>query len=374
MTVVWKAPDDIKTVNILLAGFGTVGREFVRVLHRRETEWEARYRLRFRLVGILGSGGLLYDADGLQLAALLDAPGRGSEALSDYADDERGRTATWLEASASATMAMPDWGQLADVLVEATPTNISHGEPALSYMLQALSRGLDVVAISKGALVSNLGAIRDAARASGTRLRYSGATAAALPTLDLGDYALAGCRISKIEGILNGTTNYILTRMHEEPVSFAEALQEAQQRGIAETNPALDVEGTDSACKLVLLANALLGASSTLRDVQVTGIDRVTPDAIAAAQQAGRKLKLLASAELVPSDASSDSATRVRLEVAPRELEPGHPLFGVDRTEKGIVFHTDLMGTVAAIGGASSPTGAAAAAWKDLINLYRPDK
>lgn len=96
------------------------------------------------------------------------------------------------------------------------------------------------------------------------RIRYSGATAAALPTLDIGQFSLAGCHIEKIEGILNGTTNYILSKMNEEDITFEEALKEAQSKGIAETNPILDVSGSDSACKLLLLTNSLMGTENKL--------------------------------------------------------------------------------------------------------------
>ncbi len=111
---------------------------------------------------------------------------------------------------------------------------------------------MDIVAISKGALVTNWREINEAAKIANVRIRYSGATAAALPTLDIGQFSLAGCHIEKIEGILNGTTNYILSKMNEEDITFEEALKEAQSKGIAETNPILDVSGSDSACKLLL--------------------------------------------------------------------------------------------------------------------------
>ncbi|WP_127584860.1 homoserine dehydrogenase [Paenibacillus koleovorans] len=340
--------------DVLLTGYGNVGHAFVRLLHERSSLIEQRYGLRFRLIGVMASRGWLYDAGGLNMEWLVKA-GVGSDALQRYAAEKGG----WL-----GERSLQEIGQQAHALVESAPTDIARGEPGLTYIRQALRCGLDVVAVSKGALVTQYRELMQLAAEHNARIKYSGATAAALPTLDIGEYSLAGCTIERIEGVLNGTTNYILTRMAEGRIPFADALREAQARGIAETNPRQDISGTDSACKLVLLANGLLGASASLSDVSITGIDTVTVEQHEAARSRGAKLKLLASA--VRGDDSS-----LTLEVAPRELEPGHPLYAVDGTEKGVVFHTDLMGRVSAIGGASSPSGAAAAALKDLINLYR---
>ena len=154
--------------------------------------------------------------------------------------------------------------------------NIENGEPGLTYVLNAIDSGMDVVSVAKGALVHSFQEIKQHSEKKGTRLKYSGATAAALPTIDIGEYSLAGSTITKIEGILNGTSNFILTSMNESNLSFEEALKIAQEKGIAEANPGLDVKGFDSACKLLLLSNSLLGTNYSLKDVKITGIENLS--------------------------------------------------------------------------------------------------
>ncbi|TLS53728.1 homoserine dehydrogenase [Paenibacillus antri] len=335
-------------INLVLTGFGIVGREFIKLLEEKRDALRGNYDLDIRLVAVGGRGGFLANEDGLDLTALGGAE-TGSRSLQAYAD-------------AQGSPLVASFGE-ADALIEATPTDTDTGEPGLGYIMQAIRNRMDVVALSKGALVRHYNEIFAAAATNRVRLKFSGATAAALPTLDIGQISLAGCEILSIEGILNGTSNYILSRMQQDRLSFEEALRIAQSRGIAEANPKLDVEGTDSACKMLLLANCLLGSKLSLSDVSVTGIVGVTEQDLEEARAQGSKIKLLARAR------KQDGA--VRVEVSPRKIGTDHLLFSVDGTNKGIVFRTDTMGEVGAVGGSSSPRGAAAAAMKDLIHLYR---
>jgi homoserine dehydrogenase len=287
---------------------------------------------------------MLYQKEGIQLQKLLEL-GVGSEALLHYSPD-RGESA---------------FDQ--DVLIDCTPTNIENGEPGLTYILNAIDAGMDVVSVAKGALVHSFKEIKQRSEQKGTKLKYSGATAAALPTIDIGEYSLAGSSITKIEGILNGTSNFILTSMNEEELSFEEALKIAQEKGIAEANPTLDVKGFDTACKLLLLSNSLLGSNYSLKDIKVSGIENLTKADMEQAKGGGKQIKLLARA--------IKENNQVILEVAPQELSNDHPLIHVKGTNKGIFFETTEMGVICCTGGASHPRGAAAAALKDLINLYR---
>jgi homoserine dehydrogenase len=207
--------------------------------------------------------------------------------------------------------------------------------------------------------------LRALAAEKGVFLKFSGATAAALPTLDVGLFSLAGARIEGIQGILNGTTNYILTRMGE-GLEYAEALKEAQGKGIAEPDPAHDVGGWDTACKLLLITNACLDADYVLNDIQVRGIAGLDADFVRSAKREGRSVKLLATA------APRRHGGRWSLDVRPSLVESTHPLVHVNGTEKGITFLTDSMGSVTVTGGRSNPRGAAAALLKDIINIYRP--
>jgi homoserine dehydrogenase len=196
-------------------------------------------------------------------------------------------------------------------------------------------------------------------------LRFSGATAAALPTLDVALYSLAGTEISRIEGILNGTTNYILTRM-KEGIEYQKALKEAQSRGIAEPDPTLDVGGWDTASKILIISNAVLHTDFSLADVKVDGITAVPTNLLNEGKEEGRALKLLGK---ITKETGS-----FHLEVGVTLIDKDHPLFGVDGTNKGITFLTDTMDSITVTGGKSDPRGTGASLLKDIINIYFQDR
>jgi homoserine dehydrogenase len=250
-------------------------------------------------------------------------------------------------------------------LVECTLSNLETGEPGMSYISSASHGGWNAVVASKGALVVGLPALKALAAENGVSLKFSAATAAALPTLDVGLVSLAGARIEGIQGILNGTSNYILTRMGE-GLDYNEALKEAQDKGIAERDPAQDIGGWDTASKILLITNACLDTEYVLRDVHVRGIAGLAVDFVQSARREGRAVKLLATA------APGRQGSRWSLDVRPSLVEASHPLVHVNGTEKGITFLTDSMGSVTVTGGRSNPRGAAAALLKDIINIYRP--
>jgi homoserine dehydrogenase len=247
-----------------------------------------------------------------------------------------------------------------DVLVETTPTNLINGQPGWNHMLAALEQGIDIVSANKGPLVLYYRKIQELAKAKGCHIYMSAATAAALPTLDVGMLCLAGSQIISIEGILTGTTNYILTRMQKDKCTYDTALREAQGMGIAETDPSLDVEGWDTRNKLFLIASRIFEKDFDFENLKVIGITGILSEDIEKASADGKVIKLLGTARL-------ETGT-VTLKVEPQALEINHPLAAVNYSEKGISYLTDTMGRVTVIGGKSSPVGAAAALIKDLIH------
>lgn len=335
---------------IIITGYGVVAKEFCKLLLNHSESIKNMYGFHPKVTGIIGTKGMLYEAEGISLDKLMNYD-VGTNALTQYAEEK------------NIFLVPPKWN--GDVLVECTPTDIETGEPGLSYILNAIEAGMAIVSASKGALVHSFKRIKEAARKKGVSMKFSGATAAALPTMDIGGYSLAGATITRIEGILNGTTNFILTTMTDNNLSFDEALKVAQMKGIAERNPSLDVKGYDSACKILLLTNGLLETSFSLNDIQIEGIEHVTKEKINEAQEKNERIKLLASVILKNEHLS--------LEVRPRNIPPSNPLYYVNGSNKGIVFETEEMGTVCVTGGASHPRGAAAAVLKDVINLYRRD-
>jgi homoserine dehydrogenase len=342
----------VKDVRIVVCGLGNVGKAFVELLAERASEVEDRYALRLVLAAAVDIGG----------AAVSDSPG-GLPAAELLAHLRSGAAVEHFGEGARPGLSGADAMDAdADVLVEATPTNLTDGEPGRTHIVAALGRGMEVVSANKGPILLFHEQLLELARRNRCRLHISAATAAALPTLDVARVCLAGSRILSVEGILNGTTNYILSRMCADGTAYETALKEAQQLGIAETDPAKDVGGYDTATKLVIIANCLFGPSFRLDDVPTEGITEVTPDDIARAGRDGEVLKLVGSAEFVNDE--------VRLSVAPRRLKKDHPLASVNGSEKAISYMTDTMDRITVSGGRSSPVGAAAAMLKDLINAY----
>ena len=333
----------------MLAGIGNVGKAFYGLVLEKHGYIQKLYGLDLRFKAVLKSNGGFFFASGL---------GKG----------KKPDIAAWLSSSG------PHWnpGLTAEaalktgrpgVFVECTPSNIRTGEPGRRHIRAALEAGWHVVTANKGPLVVDFKGLRDLARRNRVSLKYSAATAAALPTLDIAIYSLAGSEIQVIEGILNGTSNYILTRMGEGE-GYAAALREAQDKGIAEPNPELDVNGWDTAVKLLLIANSALGLGLTLQEIEVEGITQLAPELLEKATREGKAVKLIGRV--------TRSANRWKAEVSPEVIDRSHPLFGVNGMNKGMTFVTDTMGRITVTGGKSDPRGAAAALLKDIIHILSP--
>jgi homoserine dehydrogenase len=334
------------TTNVALLGFGNVGRAFVRLLAEKRASLAGRDGLDLRLKAVLCARGGILAGEGEDVP---DLAGADREGLAGHPRFERG-----LNPGAVLRRLKPG------VFAECISSPPETGEPALGHLREALSRGWHAVTADKGPLAADAGGLREAARAAGTGFRFSAATGAALPAADIALFSLAGAEIESIQGILNGTTNFVLTRMGRGE-SYEEALAAARRLGIAEPDPTRDVEGLDAAVKLLILSNLVFGESRQIGDVRVRGLSAATADEARRAAAAGRKIKLLASAVR--------RGGRTELSVEPAVLDAGHPLFGVDGAEKGVTFFTDTMGAVTVSGGKSDPRGAAAAMLKDIILL-----
>lgn len=326
----------MQTLKVAIAGFGGVGRATADLLLSRRERYRQVYGVDVRLVAVCGSRAGLADANGLQ-ANQLDA----------------------LQAGLSGADFVMASG--ADVLIEAGPSDFRSGEPGLAYLRTALAAGQDCIVISKGALVHSGRQLRELAQASGAMLKLSGAAAAALPTLDLLDHSLAGCKVLAIEGILNATTNYLLDAMSTQGLGFDAALREAQAGGFAEADPRNDTEGWDTACKLLLLANFGLGADLTMDDLVVEGIQSVTAERVEAWRAKGLVPKLIGS--LTRADGA------IRASVGIKTYPLSDPFAHVSGKNKAIRISSDAMGETLAIGCGVEPIATAAAALKDLEHI-----
>ena len=335
---------------IIICGLGNVGRQFAHLVVDKNADIKKRFGLELKVVAIAELGGSLYD-DGkaLDVSAILKHV-EAKNPPSSLAN-------LWREKVSGPELIRT---VEADMIVETTPTNLKDGEPATSHMYAAIEKGFDIVSANKGPLVLYYSDLNEKAKKSGTRLFISAATAAALPTLDVGILSTAGSQVLSFEGILNGTTNFILTKMRLEGSSYASALAEAQKLGIAETDPTLDVEGFDTSNKCVLIANRVFGVNASLTDVNRKGITEVTPEEIDIATKEGKVIKLIGKGVMENG--------KIKLTVQPEKLDANHPLASINFSEKAVSYDTDTMGMLTISGGKSSPIGAAAALLKDVIH------
>jgi homoserine dehydrogenase len=314
-----------------------------------------RYGLEFIVVGAADSAGTAFDPGGLDAGAVLAAKERGDSVASLPVVGHRGMSGIDLIRS------LP-----ADAVLESTPVDLRTGQPGLDLVRAALRHGVPVVLANKGPLAlayAELAALSDLADSARPALRFSACVGGAMPTISLGLRDLAGARILRVEAVLNGTTQHILRAM-ERGRGYAEALADAKQRGLTETDPSLDVGGWDAANKLVIVANAVLRQPATLADVEVEGIDRVTPELLRAAARRGERIVLLCLAE--PAD---DKTGSFRLSVRPTALPLDHPLARMDGDEMGVVYHTDIAGRASATSLERDPVPTAAAMLRDLLEI-----
>ena len=242
--------------------------------------------------------------------------------------------------------------------MEATPTNISTAEPALSLTYKAFDQGKDVVTSNKGHLALKFKQVVGAAEDKGVEFRYEASVGGAMPIINFTRETLSSCGIESITGILNGTTNYILSRMSSEGSPYDITLKESQELGIAETDPTQDVEGIDAACKTVILANSLLGVDATYDDVEVEGISNITSEAIELAGKDGYLIKLIA-------EVSKDT-----LKVSPRLVKKGSA-YDLSGTLNMANIKTDLAGDVTVMGLGAGSLETASAMLTDVISILK---
>lgn len=330
----------MRIINISIIGFGAVGQGVARSILSKQ-EYLKKEGIDLRVVGISDSRGCEINTTGIDLdSALLRKKQKGQVA----------------DGSKNGLDIIRDVEH--DIVVEATPTNINNGEPGLSNMRLAFKSGKHVVTSNKGPLALHFNELKEAAEDNGLFFRYEATVGGAVPIFNLVHEALAGNTVIGIEGILNGTCNYILTRMSEERMPYDLVLKEAQELGIAETDPAYDVEGIDSAIKLVIIANSIFGLDSTYRDVDVTGITKITPEALELANRNNYVVKLICEAR------------EGKLTVAPRLVPKRHPL-AVGGTLNVASILTDLAGRITISGRGAGSIETASSILSDILYIVR---
>ncbi len=339
------------TYRLAIIGFGNVGQGFAHILRQRHAALCEQFGADFRIVAICDLlKGSLYHPDGLDPATLLDAV-QQTGSLESVAASQSG----W---DVVRTIRDPN----VDVVVELSYTDLKTGEPALTHVRAAIEAGKHVVTTNKGPVALRYPELSALARCHNVELGVEGTVMSGTPSLRLGMELLAAAGVTRIQGILNGTTNYILTQM-EAGASYNAALAEAQAQGYAEADPSGDVEGYDAAGKVVILANLLMGACLTMADVNRTGITALTGEDISAARTAGKRWKLIGQVE--------NDGGKITASVRPTRLPISHPLANVSGVTNAITYTTDLLGDVTLIGPGAGRLQTGYAVLGDLLALHR---
>jgi homoserine dehydrogenase len=333
-------------------GFGTVGQGLTEILLEKKDILAKKYAFRYTVVAISDlMKGSVYDEKGLDMKKILDLVKSGKK-LDEYPSGVKG----W-----DSIKTIKDTN--ADTIIEVTFTDVKTGEPAITHIKTALQSGKNVVSTNKGPVVKQVKQLLKMAEENKVHYGFEGVVLAGTPAVNLAQYTLAGNNIKGFKGILNGTTNYILTRM-EEGMSYNDALKKAQDLGYAEADPTGDVEGLDALGKVVILTNVILGKNITWQDVQRKGITKITLEDVQSAKKENMRWKLIGSSEIQPNG-------RVKAQVQPIKLPLSDPLAGVMEATNALTYYTDELGPVTIVGPGAGRRETGFSLLIDLLNINR---
>jgi homoserine dehydrogenase len=341
-------------MRLLFAGFGTVAQGLSELLIEKKDELKERHGIDWKVTGISDMlKGAAQNPNGLDLQEIMAMVTDG-RSISEYPNGGCDWNALQMIERAEA-----------DAMLEVTYTDITSGQPATDHIRAALARGMHVTTTNKGPLALFSNELVALAEKNGVQFLYEGTVMAGTPLLNLIRETLAGSSISEMKGILNGTTNYILTRM-EGGMDYAAALEEAQELGYAEAVPDADVLGWDALAKVTILANVVFGASLAPDDSPCTGITKITPEDIAAAAAGGKRHKLIGR---VWRDGAE-----VRASVEPQLVDLDNPLAGVGGATNAMTITTDTLGDVTIVGPGAGRRETGFSLLNDLISIAKESK
>jgi homoserine dehydrogenase len=336
-------------MRLLFIGFGTVAQGLSELLLEKRMELKKTYGFEWEVTGIADTlKGSAHNPRGLDLEEILAMVADG-RSISEYGDGGCDWDAPTMIGKADA-----------DVMLEVTYTDITTGQPATDHIRAALARGMHVTTTNKGPLALFSNELIELAARNGVHFLYEGTVMAGTPLLNLVRETLAGSTVSEMKGILNGTTNYILTRM-EGGMDYEAALKQAQELGYAEAVPDADVLGWDALAKVTILANTVFGASLAPADTPCRGITEITSAQIAAAAADHKRYKLIGR---VWRDGRF-----VRASVAPQLMDLSHPLAGVGGATNAMTITTDTLGDVTVVGPGAGRRETGFALLNDLLTM-----
>jgi homoserine dehydrogenase len=331
-------------LRIILCGFGTVSQSLAKLLVSRMDDLYAKYGIKPRIVGVFDSKGGVTDSSGLDLNRLVDVKKKFGT-VKKYDPSKKMQSGLDIINNTDA-----------DVLIETTASNYKDAEPGMSHIITAMKRRMHVISVNKGPLALAFPSLMELATYNQVLFRFSGTVGGGTPILDYAKNSLRGEQITSFAGILNGTTNYILTNMAN-GMSFDMALKDARSKGYVEADESLDLDGFDAAAKLVILANWVMGMKVTMPDIKRVGIRKVTTDDIKAAAKRKCAVKLIASCNK-------------ELVVSPTEVPVDDPLC-VNGTLNAISFTSEHSGTQTIIGRGAGGTETASSILRDLLDIRK---
>ena len=329
-------------MRIIICGFGVVGQSLVKLFESRSEDLYAKYGLKPRVVGVFDSKGSAIDSSGLDLLKLVETKKKFGS-VKNYSKTKTKMSGVDMIKNLEA-----------EVLIETTASNYKDAEPGMTHIITAMKKGMHVISVNKGPLALAFPSLLELATYNRVMLKFSGTVGGGTPILDYAKDSLRGERITSFAGILNGTTNYILTNMTN-GLSFKSALKDAKDKGYVEADESLDLDGLDAAAKLVILANWIMGLKVTMPDIRCTGIRKVTNEDIKKAAKKKCAIKLIASC-------NKD------LEVSPQEVSLDNPLC-VNGTLNAIAFTSQHSGTQTIIGKGAGGMETASSILRDLLDI-----
>jgi homoserine dehydrogenase len=311
------------TVKVALMGLGTVGKGVLEAVCDRSNLLEERFGEKVEIVAVLVK-------NGLKPRVLPESV----KVTSDFNE----------------VLSIPDLAVAIEAIVGC--------EPARNYNLELLKRGVHVISANKECIAYHGKELNNAARRNGVTFSFEASVAGGIPVIRTIREQLRVNRIEKIEGIFNGTCNYVLSMMRSEGVSFAAALASAQELGYAEADPSNDIEGWDAFYKLMILSETVYGEQPDWNVAERIGIEKLTDADAAAAVKSGRRIKQVAVIEQTRSG--------LRAFVRPISVGAGHPLYGVEGVDNAVHIRTDLLGSLILQGPGAGAKPTASAILEDL--------
>ena len=341
----------MKPFRIALLGFGVAGQAFSRILLEKKDEVarDTGYEVLVTAIST-GSHGCLVDPDGIDLGIALD-----EYVSTGHFDTSRSDFSTWNSIDVVERAAY-------DAVLEMTPINIHTGQPAIDHLRIAMKRGKHAITANKGPLAYAYKELKELAAEKGVRFLYETTVMAGTPLFDMADDCLTYCSISKVQGILNATTNYVLEEMGK-GVPWDTILENGRKGGFMEADASNDLEGWDATVKLTTLLNVLMDAGITPMDVDRTGIMGVSPADIAAAAERGNKIKLICEGELTENGI-------VTALVKPMEIPADDAMAGSD-VVTAVKLYTDFLGPMTVTQYGIEPPITGFGLFIDLVRILR---